>query len=220
MSLFFDSSALISMAVTCSLPVLRKLKQFYGSDFYITNSVYEETIGRAMQSLRFRYEGYRLKEFVDEGIIKIYSDKEFSGQISQLMASINSTYFAGGRQINVAQLGEISTAVASIKENADSFVVDERIARLLVENPSALKPWLEHKLHTNISVNKSNAEKWLSELSERFIPLRSAELAVVAWKKGILGSNKDMLYGLLWALKFAGCAITEDEINLYTKKLI
>jgi hypothetical protein len=112
----------------------------------------------------------------------------------------------------------MSTTIASIKENADTFMVDERTARLLVENPSALKPWLEHKLHTSVRIDSKAMEQWSSKISDRFIPLRSAEFAMAAWEKGILGDDKDVLFGLLWALKFAGCAITEEEIDFYMQK--
>jgi len=215
--LFFDSSTLISMAVTCSLPILRKLKPSYSGEFYITDSVYKETIGRSMSSLRFRYEGHRLKELIEDDVIKVYPDKELFGQINWLMDSINSTYSTDRRPLQIVQLGEISTLVACIKEKGDSFAVDERIARLLVENSSALKPWLEHKMHARITISSDAANKWKTFISEKFIPVRSAELALSAWTKGILGNDKDVLFGLLWALKFAGCAITEDEINFYMK---
>ena len=219
MSMFFDSSTLISMAATCSLPLLRKLKQFYDGDFYITESVYQETIGRASKSLRFRYEGHRLKELLDDGIIKLYPDKDIFDQINELMNLINRTYFVGNRPLTIVQLGEISTVIASINENANTYAVDERTARLLVENPSALKPWLEHKLHTNITVDTDVMAQWSSMVSEKFIPLRSAEFAMAAWEKGMLGDDKDVLFGLLWALKFAGCALTEEELGFYIKKI-
>jgi hypothetical protein len=217
--MFFDSSTLISMAMTCSLPILRKLKQSYDDDFFITDAVYGETIGRAMQSLRFRYEGYRLKELVEDGVIKVYSDKELQGQIKDLMDSINRTYFTNGRPLSIVQLGEMSATAACLKEHANSIAVDERTTRLLIENPASLKPWLETKLHTDITINEENQEKWLSLISKKFIPVRSAELATTAWEKGILGDNSDVLYGLLWALKFAGCAIAENEIDFYMKRV-
>ncbi len=198
--------------------MLRKLKQAYAGDFYITTSVYQETIGKASTSLRFRYEGHRLKELLDDGIIKVYSDEKLSGQIADLMNSINHTYFANGQPMTIVQLGEMSTAIACLEENAESFAVDERIARLLIEDPSALKPWLEHKLHTAITIDNDVMQQWSSKISGKFMPLRSIEFAMAAWKNGILGDDKDVLFGLLWALKFAGCAITEDEISFYTKK--
>lgn len=219
MSMFFDSSTLISMAATCSLPLLRKLKQSYDGNFYITESVYQETIGRASKSLRFRYEGHRLKELLDDGVIKLYPDKQLFSQIYELMNSINNTYFIDNRPLTIVQIGEMSTAIASINEKASAYAIDERTARLLVENPDALKPWLEHKLHANITIDANAMKQWSSKLFEKFIPLRSAELAMAAWEKGMLGDDKDVLFGLLWALKFAGCAITEDELNFYMKRI-
>ncbi len=218
MSLFFDSSTLISMAITCSLPLLRKLKQSYDGKFYITESVYGETISRAMQSLRFRYEGYRVKELIDDKIIEVYPDKHLAGDINELMNTINHTYFAEGKPLNIVQLGEMSAIIAGFEEKTDAIAVDERIARLLIENTDLLKPWLEHKLHTKVTINEETMKKWFPRVSNKFVPLRSAEFAVTAWKKGIFGDNKDVLYGLLWALKFAGCAITEQEIDFYMKK--
>ena len=219
MSLFFDSSALISLAVTCSLPLLRKLKSVYGGNFYITDAVYNETIGRSASSLRFRYEGYRLKELIEDGTLQVYPDESLKDDIKWLMDTINSSFLADGKPVAIVQLGEMSAIIACIKEKGDSVIVDERTARLLVENSDALKPWLEHKLHTEISIDSEPMDEWKAYVSGKFIPLRSTELAVAGWKKGVFGNNKDILFGLLWALKFAGCAIAEDEIESYLKSL-
>ncbi len=214
MSIFFDSSTLISFAVTCSLPMLRKLKEVYGGDFFITTSVYDETVARALQGLRFRYEAYRVLELIEDGVIKKYLDAPLASQISNMMNDFNSTYYANGKPITIMHLGETSTIAACIKEGANTIAVDERTTSLLVENPGLLKPWLEKKFHTKISVNKKSMGAW-SYLANRFTPLRSTEFAFAAWKKGVFGDNKDILFGLLWALKFAGCAISEQEINNY-----
>lgn len=218
MAMFFDSSTLISMAVTCSLPVLRSLKKAYKDNFYITSAVYQETIDRAMHSLRFRYEGHRLKELVDDNVIKIYPDKMLTGKINDLMSNVNRTYFAWNRPLNIVQLGEMSAMIAAIEENAEFIALDERTARLLIENPEGLKPWLEHKLHTSVKMDERRLKDWSGCVFGKFMPLRSAEFALMAWEKGILGDDRDVLFGLLWALKFAGCAIAEQEINYYMQK--
>jgi hypothetical protein len=207
------------MAMTCSLPLLRKLKSLYNGDFLATSSVYEETVGRAARSLRFRYEGHRLKELIDDGIITIYSDKELSDKIANLANLINHTFYANGQPLTIVQKGEMSTLVASVEEKANTFAVDEKTARLLVEDALALKPWLEHKLHTKIKINSDIMKRWCSQIENKFIPLRSADFAMAAWSTGILGDDIDVLFSLLWALKFAGCAITEDEINFYMQKV-
>lgn len=217
MSIFFDSSTLISFAVTCSLPMLRKLKGSYEGDFLITTSVYNETIQRALESLRFRYEAYRVLELIEDGVIKKYSDAPLTGQINELMGNMNKTYFANNKPLTIMHLGETSTIAACAKENASTIAVDERTTGLLIENPDSLKPWLEKKFHTNIIINKQNMSAW-SYIANKFTPLRSTEFAFTAWQKGIFGSNKDVLFGLLWALKFAGCAISENEIDYYVKR--
>ena len=214
MSIFFDSSTLISLAVTCSLPMLRRLKEYYAGDFLITTSVYNETIQRALESLRFRYEAYRVLELIDDGIIKKYPDAPLMGQINSLMDSINKTYFVDGKPLTIMHLGETSTIAASIKENADTIAVDERTTGLLIENPALLKPWLEKKFHATININNANLSAW-AHIVNKFVPLRSTEFAFAAWQKGVFGNSKDILFGLLWALKFAGCAISEQEINNY-----
>ncbi|MEM2873985.1 MAG: hypothetical protein QW063_00795 [Candidatus Nanoarchaeia archaeon] len=219
MSLFFDSSALISLAVTCSLPILRKLKEYYNGDFLITTSVYKETIERAMYSLRFRYEGYRLKELLDDSVLKIYSDIKLHDQIIKLMNTINKTYTSNHKTLNIVQQGEVSTLVACARERGEAFVVDEWAARLILEDPFYLKFKLENKLHQKLEIDLNNLSAINSYLSEKPIVLRSAEFALTAWEKGMLGDNKDALVGLLWALKFAGCAITEQEINYYVQRL-
>ena len=219
MSLFFDSSTLISMAVTCALPVFRELKKFYAGDFYITTAVYNETIKRAMDSLRFRYEGYRIKALVDEGILKIYSDAGLQSEITKLMRAINSTYLLKGRPLEIMHLGETSALMACLKEKGEAFVVDEWLARHIVEAPEQVKARLESKMHAKININRAAAAEWMAEASEKVSVLRSTELALAAWKNNLLSSNKDMFFGLLWALKFAGCAISEQEINTYLNKL-
>lgn len=219
MSIFFDSSTLISMAMTCSLPVLRELKKSYKDNFYITDSVRQETIGRAMQSLRFRYEGHRINELVDTGVLKIYPENRLQQDIQKLLNLINSTYSISGKPLKIVQLGEISALTACLKEKAELIALDERTTRLVIENPEILKSLLENKLHSKVDVDEQNMETWESFVADKTTPMRSTEFAAIAWEKGILGDNKDVLYGLLWALKFAGCAVTEEEINIYTKRL-
>ncbi|MEM4714046.1 MAG: hypothetical protein QXQ79_00685, partial [Candidatus Nanoarchaeia archaeon] len=99
-----------------------------------------------------------------------------------------------------------------------SLAIDERIARMLVEDINSLTNWLEQKFHAKVGVNKKAQKNWLDFSENLPYCIRSAELAVEAWREGFL-QNLDQLYGLLWALKFSGCAITEQEINTYIKLL-
>jgi len=219
MSIFFDSSTLISLATTCNLHWLQDLKKAYGGEFFISPTVNSETIGRGLQSLRFRYEAHRLKYLLDEGVLKIYPEAQVSAQINELMFLINNTFFARGKALSIVQAGEITILAEALKENADAVAIDERTTRLVIENPDALADLLEKKLHTDISVNKGNLKRWQDLVEDKITVIRSTEFAIAAWKKGLLvDKSKDALTGMLWALKFAGCAISESEINIYSKR--
>jgi len=216
MSIFFDSSTLISLATTCNLHWLKQLKKDYGGDFFITPAVKSETIERGLNSLRFRYEALRLKLLLDSGVLKLYGEN-VTEDVNELTYLINNTYFALDKPLKIVQLGEMTALAGALKENADALAVDERTTRLVVENPSALQELFTKKLHTKISVNKDNLQKWENLVSEKFEIFRSTEFALVAWKKNLLiDDSKDSLIGILWALKFAGCAISENEINTYS----
>ena len=220
MSIFFDSSTLISLAMTCNLHWLKQLKKDYGADFFITPAVKSETIERGLNSLRFKYEAMRLKSLLDSNVLKLYDNKQISGDIDELLYLINNTYFALNRPLKIVQLGEITALACAIKEDADALAVDERTTRLVVENPSALQDLLTKKLHTKVYANRKNLQHWEELVSEKFEIIRSTELAIVAWKKNLLVDNSgNSLTGILWALKFAGCAISENEINIYAEKL-
>ncbi|MFH0868596.1 MAG: hypothetical protein V1839_00035 [archaeon] len=215
MSIFFDSSTLISLAMTCNIHWLKDLKKDYGGEFYITPAVKSETIDRGLNSLRFRYEALRLKSLVDSGVLKLYN-ADVSSETNNLLYLINNSFYAQNRPMQVVQLGEMTALAGALKEDADVIAVDERTTRLVVENPSALQDLFTAKLHTNIQTNKSNLQKWEKLVSEKFMILRSTELALAAWKKGLLvDESKNAIIGILWALKFAGCAISESEINIY-----
>jgi len=216
--IFFDSSTLISMAISCALPIFEKLKDCFEGDFYITDSVYRETIDRALQSVRFRYEGYRILKLLEKGVLKQYSEKNIRPKVQNEMNLLNRIFYVYNKPLKIVQIGEVSAIVASLYEKNTWLAIDERTARMLIENLDGLKSWLDDKFHTNIKVNNSAASDW-KEHSERLpVCIRSAELAVAAWEAGLL-ENLDQLYGLLWALKFSGCAITESEINNYIKML-
>ena len=89
------------------------------------------------------------------------------------------------------------------------IVVDERTTRMLVEKPENLKELLERKTHTKIVLVKKDFQYF-----KEFKIIRSAELMYVAWKKNLLGVKKgEVLDALLYALKFKGCSISDEEIS-------
>ncbi len=217
MTIFFDSSTLISMATTCSLGVLKKLQKDYKQDFAITTTVKAETIDKALTTIRFKLEGARLRQLLNEGALKLYPDNKFQSEISNMIDLINHTYIGWDHPITIVQPGEISALTLAIELGADAYAVDERTTRILIESPLDLKELLESKLHTRIDVNKDNLD-YLKEKFKDLKIIRSTELAIAAFEKGYFGEKSpEVLEGALWAMKLNGCAISRDEIDSLLK---
>ncbi len=216
-AIIFDSSTIISLATTCNLSAVEKLKAAYGGDFLISEAVRRETIDRAEQSKRFKYEGHRLLKLVDEGVFKYFDEEPYAQEVDKLAFLTNSAFIANGKPVHIMHSGELSMLIAAKELRADGVAVDERTTRLLIEDPHALPKLLGSKLHTFIKTDQTKLNSIKSSLIGINV-IRSADLMLAAFKKDFLGKqNKDMLDGVLWALKLAGCAISGDEIEQYLR---
>jgi hypothetical protein len=218
--IFFDSSTLISLAEAASLDILPALKDAFGGQLAITTTVKEETIDKAMVTDRFMYEGVRLRKMLDDGVLTLVGDGHVSELSEKISNLVNNTFFVGKKPLKIIHAGEISVLAVSLQQNCEAVAIDERTMRLVIEDPNSLRQLLESKLHTKITVNKQNLLNWQDIIKGKVTVIRSTELAIAAWRKGLLaGTDEKALRGILWALKFAGCAISTDEINTYIKRL-
>ena len=216
--IFFDASTLISMATTCTLRFLEKLEKDFDGKFAITTAVKAEVLDKAEVTDRFRYEGIRLQHLVDVGTFQIYDDKKYKIKIDELMNLINSTFSAKNHELSIIQLGEVSSLATAVELNCPAIAIDERTCRTIIEKPELIKNVMEHKMHTRVNVNPGKVE----QLKHRFrgiSVIRSSDLAVAAFDKGYLGKKtRNLLDGILWAMKFNGCAITPDEIKQWSNR--
>jgi len=216
-NLLFDSSAIISLGLTASFPLLEKLKRDYKGRFIIPTAVKHEVVDKALKINRFKYEGYRIKNLIDSGVLELIDEKPYQSAIRHLGELANTTFSAHGKPINIIHPGELALLVIAHQgSNDDAVVIDERTTRLLVEAPEQISAMLGGKLHTHINVDASKLSQLHKELSDVTI-LRSADLALAAYLKGYVNTDKDVFDGLLWALKFAGCAISSKEIKEYLR---
>ena len=217
-TLIFDSGALISIAMAGLIPELKELKKIFKGKFIITKEVKSEIIDRPLTIKRFELEAMMLQELIDSGILEMpsslnVSDAEIMEKTEQIMNVANNTFTGKERNIHLIDLGESSclalSKILTEKKIENIVVVDERTTRLLGEKPENLKKYMESKLHFSLSENKSNYKFF-----QGFKFIRSTELMYVAYKKGIIKiKNKNLLDALLYALKFKGTAISDDEIN-------
>jgi hypothetical protein len=216
-AIIFDSGTLISFSMNGVIDIIEKLKGIFDGKFIITSDVKKEIIDRPLQIKRFSLEALKIKYLLDTGVLELSSslglnDKEVFKKTSEILNRANSTY-KGGHDIHIINFGEASCLAVSKMLNEKGIknviAVDERTTRMLGEKPENLSKLLEKKLHTKIISNKDNFDFF-----KGFKFIRSAELAYVAYKKGLVNlKNGDVLDALLYAMKFKGCAISNDEIS-------
>ncbi len=217
-AIIFDSSTLINFALNGLLTELRELKGIFGGKFLITKEVRAEVIEKPMKIKRFELEALKIKELLNDKILESPSvfgiSEEKISKISNEIANIANTIFFGKENpISIIHSGESSclalSSLLSEKGIVNVISADERTIRLLVEKPDNLLEIFKKKLHTQIKVKR---EKFKSFKDFKFI--RSTELIYIAYKKGIVRlKDPNILDALLYALKFNGCSISDEEID-------
>lgn len=221
--LIFDSGPVISLTMNGMLPILEKLKGIFDGEFVITPQVKNEVVDRPMKIKKFKLEAMQVADLIKRGIFKMSSDfvgsdkldKEIKNMLKLTGSVLRTT--ATGEKISILHEGEASClAFASLCGAESVIVIDERTTRMLTEAPGNLERMMEKKLHTPL-----DADLKLLKKLKKFKFIRSAELLYVAYKKDLVGvdKNKDLLDALLYGAKFKGCAISSGEIE-EIKKLV
>jgi len=122
--------------------------------------------------------------------------------------------------VSLVHEGEIDSLAGAIIMQSEAVVIDERTTRLMIEDWQLLRKLMQKKLHTRIDVDSGNLKKFLEKVKGIRI-IRSTELAVVAYEKGVLQSclpkirnaKKELIDGVLWGIKLNGCSISREEIE-------
>lgn len=217
-ALIFDSGSLISLAMSSLYDEIRELKKIFQGKFLITKEVKEEIIDKPITTKRFELEAMKLKQLINEGILEMPSamqidESRISRETDRLLSISNNTFFDKNQPIKIIDLGEASCVALSnlLWERKIESVIstDERTIRLLIENPEALKNILQKRIHIKITVKNDNLKTF-----KNFKIIRSTELMYVAHKKNLIKlKEKNVLDALMYALKFSGCSITDEEID-------
>lgn len=213
--LIFDAGPLINFAMNGITPILENMKKQFDVEFLITKEVKKEIIDYPETVKRYELEAIQLKELFDKGVIKHanISEEEVNklrDKREEIMTIANNTFFSNGKPIHLLDKGECAAlALSTILKQPSVLVVDERTTRMLCENPENLRKLLQKKLHTGINANKKNFEMF-----KNFKIIRSTELAYIAHKNNLIQFKDPKAYeAILYALKFKGCSISEEEIE-------
>jgi hypothetical protein len=217
-AIIFDSSTLINFAMNGLLPEFRELKALFNGRFIVPKEVISEIVDRPMTIKRFELEALKLKELIDNKILETPSvfgidEAKLSTRTKELMNIANNTFMGNQNAIHIIDSGETACLVLSSllteKGIKNVISVDERTIRMLGEKPENLLEILRKKLHAQITAKKENFKFF-----KGFRFIRSAELIFMAYKKGIVKlKGNNVLDALLYAIKFNGCSISDEEIN-------
>lgn len=217
-AIIFDSGALISLSTNGLLDKLSGLKRIFNGSFLITEQVKSEVIDKPLKIKEFELEALNVQQLLGDKIIEMADSFDVNSSVinnktKEILNIANGIFMTSNTKMNIMQLGEASClALSKIlheKGIENVIVIDERTTRMLVEKPENLKELLERKTHANITLVKRDFQYF-----KDFNIIRSAELMYVAWKKNLIDIKKgDVLDALLYALKFKGCSISNDEID-------
>jgi hypothetical protein len=223
-SIVFDSGPIISLAMNNLLWILEPLKKKYRGEFFMPTAVKGEVVDRPLETKIYKFEALQVDSLVRKGIFKLIYNNEINSLANHLLSLANNSFEAQGNPINIIQYGEMQAVASAIFLDSDAIVVDERITRIMVENPPIAAKILGNKLHTPIRVNEENVEEFTHH-TRKIRVLRSVELASMAFELGLLdgylpkeaGGRKTLLDSVLWALKLKGCSVSENEIGRIMK---
>ena len=219
-SLIFDAGPVISMTTNNLLWLLDYLKVQFNGEFYIPRAVKGELVDKPLRSKKFKFEALQVGFRIKKGVLTVIDTPQIRALAEELLDLANHTFKIRGNWICIVQYAEMEMLAAAIVLNASAVVVDERTTRLLVENSKALASMLHKHMGGKVFINSKNlnsVRKWTKNVKI----LRSVELVMIAYEKGILDkylldnadAKKTLIESLLWGVKLHGCAISRREID-------
>ncbi len=218
--LVFDSSSVISVAGSCLMKVLGLLSEQAKGEFIISRSVFNESVNRPMNIRRFELNALRIKKAVEAGWLKVEErDNETGKNTDKVMGLANGLFSFHGKPFHLIHLGEAETLALSLRHENSTVVVDERTTRMLLEDPAGLKANIERNHNVRLRVDGGILKK-IQEMFPETRIVRSSELMILAFEKRLfreeLPPGKESLKAALYSLKYAGCAISFNEIKDFT----
>jgi len=216
----FDAGPIISLTTNNLLWLLGPLKERFGGEFYITESIRKELVEKPLKTKKFKFEALQVQDQIEKGVLKVIKDNKIKKKAEQLLSIANNVFYVHKHPLNSLQAGELETLAAAKIMKIPYVVVDERITRLLLENPGQMEQLLEKRLHADVRVKRDKLVRLHKEV-EGVKLIRSFELAAIAYEFGLLDdyiakipdAKKQLLQAVLWGIKLNGCSVGQNEID-------
>jgi len=213
-SIVFDSSSIISVSEKCFIKIFERMSQ--KAELAIPKKVEFEMIVKPYGIRQFELNSLRIKMALKNKWLKSIALKpEFFQLAQRIKNTANSSFIVRGRPFVLIQDGESETIALLRQLDARLLVIDERNTRMLIEDINGLKNYLESKIGP-IQLDAKSINEF-KKLTEGIKVCRSAEIIALAFEQGFLDEelekSKDSLEAALWAVKYSGCAVSDQEIK-------
>ncbi len=219
MKAVIDTGTMITLSSTCLMNVFKTFVQHNKIELMVSSAVAEESVWKPITNKRFALNAARIKHAFNEKIVNVVEStaevRRIEGEILALANSCFSTKFG---PVKIIQQGEAEALALAKIYGAKALFIDERTTRSLIENPSRLKQIIETRQHTTIDADKGKINSFRKMFPDIKI-FRSVDVIACAYEQNLfdheLDHGKIELEAALYAAKYAGCAVSENEIYDY-----
>jgi hypothetical protein len=214
-NVIFDSSALISLGNTGLIDLFEEFKKRNPNvNLYITEAVHQETIDIQDRVVRYGWIGVQYEYLLQKGIFTLIKQADLPKNTS-IEDLCNNSFFTKHGSLELLQKGELESIIFAKEKNA-VLVIDEIVTRWLIESPMKLHELMETRYKEKVSIDKIKLNK-ASAVLKNVPVIRSVDFVAFAIRQGYFDKYKNLDYKkqLLYALKYAGCATTYEEIDKF-----
>lgn len=213
-SIVFDSSALISLTDSCFVHALQMMRRKYSGKFVIPPSVEYECVVHPRKVRMHALHALRIARAIKDRVLEVVDVRE-TGRVKAILNHANSAFYVNGKPLELLQVGEAEALALAGELGCRDMVIDERTCRVLAEEPQKYAAHLAEEFGSKIKVDTKSLDSFLAMVSGmRFY--RSTEFMVLAYEHGYFDDygpmREEALEAALFRLKYAGCAISEEEI--------
>jgi predicted nucleic acid-binding protein len=184
--------------------------------------VIEESYTNPVSTKRLELNAFRIKKSITSRTVK---ESPITPQVRkdslEIMALANSAFSVDGSFLQIVHEGEAECLALAKNVGAKAIFMDERTTRALIENPGRLRGILERRQDKRVEMNLEPIEK-LRELIGEIKFFRSIEILAIAYEQGLFAKELEesdrSLEAVLYACKFNGCAVSENQILDYLRE--
>jgi len=219
MKAVIDTGTMITLAGTCLMNVFREFVKTNHLELLISGTVAEESVWKPITNKRFALNAARIKYAMTQQIIKtIPVSSEITRTQQRILQLANNIFSTRNGPLNIIQSGEAEALALAKINNVKMLFIDERTTRSLIEDPTRLKQVLERRQEEEVAINQQNLNSFRAMFPQLKM-FRSVDLIAMAYEQNLfdheLAHGRLELEAALYAGKFAGCAVSEKEIEDY-----